>query len=152
MQSGPTRFNLTSPRWSPPLHPFLYHNATGLSCAKPPKPRCLSCGTSPERIAPESLTRSLCAFVHGNISRQSSPEPQDRVVGHFWAIQHARHGINPSPRPAKITVYCDRTPLAEARCGCGSEMNWVACKMPTPNGVGTEIRYGTISRVPAISA
>src|SRR5262249_17995487 len=28
---------------------------------------CLSCGTTLERIAPESLTRSLSEFVHGNM-------------------------------------------------------------------------------------
>src|SRR5262249_20089007 len=36
---------------------------------KAPKPMCLSCGTSPERIAAESLTRGLFPFVHGDISR-----------------------------------------------------------------------------------
>ena len=31
-------------------------------------------------------------------------------------------------------------------------MNCVACSTPCPSGVGSEIRYGTISRVPAIGA
>src|SRR5262245_11942248 len=42
---------------------------------------CLSCGTSPERIAPESLTRSLSDFVHGHISWRSALLPPNRVRG-----------------------------------------------------------------------
>jgi hypothetical protein len=40
---------------------FLYHNAT-LATVIPHL--CLSCGTSPERKAPESLTLRLSGFVH----------------------------------------------------------------------------------------
>jgi len=47
-----------------------------------PAPMCLSCGTSLERIAPESLTRNLFGFVHGDISRHSNLGPQDRVADH----------------------------------------------------------------------
>jgi hypothetical protein len=47
---------------------------------------CLSCGTSLERIAPESLTRHLFEFVHGDIWRHLSKELQDRVVHKIrWA-------------------------------------------------------------------
>ena len=42
---------------------------------------CLSCGTSPERIAPESLTRSLSDFVHGHISWRTNLLPPNRVTG-----------------------------------------------------------------------
>src|SRR5262245_16737127 len=42
---------------------------------------CLSCGTSLERIAPESLTRSLSEFVHGHISRHLPHDLQNRVDG-----------------------------------------------------------------------
>ena len=42
---------------------------------------CLSCGTSPERIAPESLTRSLSDFVHGHISWWTDLLPPNRVTG-----------------------------------------------------------------------
>jgi hypothetical protein len=41
---------------------------------------CLSCGTSPERIAPESLTRSLSDFVHGHISWRTALLPPNRVT------------------------------------------------------------------------
>jgi hypothetical protein len=41
----------------------------------------LSCGTSPERIAAESLTRHLFEFVHGDIWRHLSRGLQDRVDG-----------------------------------------------------------------------
>src|SRR5215475_817859 len=42
---------------------------------------CLSCGTSLERIAPESLTRSLSEFVHGHIWWHALGAPQNRVRG-----------------------------------------------------------------------
>jgi hypothetical protein len=41
--------------------PLLYHNAT-LATVIPHL--CLSCGTSLEQIAPESLTLPLLGFVH----------------------------------------------------------------------------------------
>jgi hypothetical protein len=41
---------------------------------------CLICGTSPERIAPESLTRSLSDFVHGHISWRTALLPPNRVT------------------------------------------------------------------------
>jgi hypothetical protein len=41
---------------------------------------CLSCGTSPERIAPESLTRSMSDFVHGHISWRTDLLPPNRVT------------------------------------------------------------------------
>ena len=42
---------------------------------------CLNCGTSLERIAPESLTPSLSEFVHGHIWWHSLCTPQNRVSG-----------------------------------------------------------------------
>src|SRR5262249_25510964 len=39
---------------------------------------CLSCGTSLERIAPESLTRPLSEFVHGHIWWHGLGAPQNR--------------------------------------------------------------------------
>src|SRR5262245_52241619 len=42
---------------------------------------CLSYGTSLERIAPESLTRSLSEFVHGHIWWHGLGTPQNRVRG-----------------------------------------------------------------------
>ncbi len=57
----------------------------------PPRPRddggkpwgalCLSCGTSPERIAPESLTRSMSDFVHDHISWGADLLLPNRVTG-----------------------------------------------------------------------
>jgi hypothetical protein len=43
---------------------FLYHNAT-LATLFPHL--CLSCGTSLEQSTPESLTRGLLGFVHGQM-------------------------------------------------------------------------------------
>jgi hypothetical protein len=43
---------------------FLYHNATPATVIPH---LCLSCGTSLERKAPESLTLPLCGFVHCQI-------------------------------------------------------------------------------------
>src|SRR3954471_23789093 len=53
---------------SRPFQPLLYHNAT---VERLP----LRCGTSPERIAAESLTRKLSDFVHCHISRHPSRVP-----------------------------------------------------------------------------
>jgi hypothetical protein len=41
--------------------------------------RCLSSGTSPERIAPESVTPPHCRFVHRNISREFPAGALDQV-------------------------------------------------------------------------
>src|SRR6202051_1390971 len=46
--------------------PILFHNATLVG-------RGLSSGTSPERIAPESVTPMLSGYVHRNISREIAP-------------------------------------------------------------------------------
>src|SRR6516164_6611610 len=43
------------------------------------EPLCLNCGTSLERIAPESLTQSLSEFVHGHIWWHGLCAPQNRV-------------------------------------------------------------------------
>src|SRR5262249_44447176 len=42
---------------------------------------CLACGTSLERIAPESLTQCLSEFVHGPIWGHRPGAPQNRVSG-----------------------------------------------------------------------
>ncbi len=42
---------------------------------------CLSCGTSPERIAPESLTRCQSDFVHGHMSWRPPTIPPNHVTG-----------------------------------------------------------------------
>ena len=55
------------------------------ACRDCGKGLCLSCGTSLERIAPESLTRCLSDFVHGHIWRHRARVPQDRVErGPHW--------------------------------------------------------------------
>jgi hypothetical protein len=60
---------------------------------------CLSCGTSLERIAPESLTRHLYNFVHGHIWARTSTCPLDGVFARFVyrhryrsALTARRHG------------------------------------------------------------
>src|SRR5262245_2815343 len=65
---------------------------------------CLSCGTSLERIAAESLTRGLFPFVHGDISRHSVHELQDQVAG--------RLGVNSLP-PASLISTPSPAPIAK---------------------------------------
>src|SRR5215467_4853049 len=50
---------------------------------------CLSCGTSLEQIAAESLTHHLFEFVHGDIWRHPSRGPQDRVAGQIRLLRAA---------------------------------------------------------------
>src|SRR5262245_1662430 len=59
---------------------LLYHNITGKDVESRGRGLCLSCGTSLERIAAESLTRRLSEFVHGHMSRHGSKLPQHRVM------------------------------------------------------------------------
>src|SRR5262249_36976427 len=63
--------------------PFAQSQRPDKACAKPRErlwePLCLNCGTSLERIAPESLTQSLSEFVHGHIWWHGLCAPQNRV-------------------------------------------------------------------------
>jgi hypothetical protein len=61
-----------------PSSRLLYHNATGLAPG-------LMVGTSPERIAAESVTRALFEFVHGHMSRHLSFAPQN-AVARCWRL------------------------------------------------------------------
>lgn len=112
---------------------------------------CLICGTSLERIEPESLTRSLSEFVHGYISVQKS-------VGTLDLVQPSREAalrsiklvnfISPASPSWSIPGNCgfgiiDREHycvFAVALPGCAMETNWMASMTPTPMGVGTETR------------
>src|SRR5262245_19633897 len=89
----PPRRRWRERRWPPSLRAFS-RQCRGLPIAvawNPPRPEtagkalwgalCLSCGTSPERIAPESLTRSMSDFVHGHISWRTDLLPPNRVTG-----------------------------------------------------------------------
>ena len=58
---------------------------------------------------------------------------------------------SPGRSAANHHGHCDFT-FAAARGGLATEMNCVACNTPVPTGVGSEKRYGTTTRVPAIGA
>jgi hypothetical protein len=57
---------------------------------------CLSCGTSLERIASESLTRRLSEFVHGDMSWRVLGIPPHRVSGIGLPIATGRQFVNSS--------------------------------------------------------
>src|SRR6185312_6119732 len=91
---------ITRPNWRRghrvrPGAAFLYHNATAamLSGARE-----LSFGTSLERIAPESLTRTQYGFVHGDIWPPRLPSPQDQV---------SEAGIKARKRPEFVNGHGD---------------------------------------------
>src|SRR5262249_61483975 len=63
---------------------------------------CLSCGTSLERIAAESLTRGLFPFVHGDISRHSVHQLQDQVAERLAGKFAAGRFINSCPSRVPI--------------------------------------------------
>ena len=123
---------------------------------------CLAGGTSLERIEPESLTPVLSEFVHGNmwwhwavLTTKSCKRP---VNGCKWLQKNDRQSITGSACSPKFAVsglgrrlshHCDFT---VALLGCGVDMNCVACRTPSPIGVGTVTRKGTITRVPAMGA
>ncbi len=91
-------------------------------------------GTSPERIAAESVTRTLFESFTA-ISRGIS------VFHH--KMQWCVAGGSGGRRAHSLTAdsgrdQCDLPLLALA--GWGSETNWVACTMPIPSGVGIDIR------------
>ena len=69
------------------------------------------------------------------------------------ALALGTRGGPPSPgrSAANHHGHCDFT-FAAARGGLATEMNCVACNTPVPTGVGSEKRYGTTTRVPAIGA
>jgi hypothetical protein len=150
-------------RWSPSLHRSHFPgSAEGCPLRRHgPGPQndgealwgalCLSCGTSPERIAPESLTRSLSDFVHGHISWWTDLLLPNRVTGltrlpprGFDSLTRAlarrkRVGGRSDPEAAQHPNR-DHCVFAAALPGCGLETNCVACMTPSPIGVGTETR------------
>ena len=90
---------------------------------------CLSCGTSPERIAPESLTRSLSDFVHGHISWRQSPTTKscnrpDTMPSHEAELECERSApktrgmqVAPGSRAARTAI----TASSRRPCrGCGT--------------------------------
>src|SRR5258706_8535731 len=92
------------------------------------EPLCLNCGTSLERIAPESLTRSLSEFVHGHIWWHGLCAPQNRVSGQKGGGLRCWNGLTARPgaefwgmevgrrlRPAASLGFCRR--LARLRHG-----------------------------------
>src|ERR1700756_198964 len=102
-------------------------------------------GTSPERIAPESLTLFLSEFVHGHILYCAPCPPQHPVKPpNRWVLPVKSRSSGPAERH-----HCVR---AVALLGCATERNWVACITPSPIGVGTITRKATITRVPAMGA
>lgn len=112
------------------------------------EPLCLNCGTSLERIAPESLTPSLSEFVHGNIWWAGLCAPQNHVSGQKGGSPRCWNGLT-ARLGAKFRGMevrregCARQRhcvFAVALLGCGMETNCVACMTPSPMGVGTETR------------
>jgi hypothetical protein len=111
---------------------------------------CLSCGTSPERIEPESLTRSVSDFVHGHISWRADLLPPNRVTGLTRLPPRGLRLVNASlapensrdggPDPGRAASNRDYCVFAAALPGCGLETKCVACMTPSPIGVGTETR------------
>src|SRR5215470_4141106 len=89
---------------------------------------CLSCGTSLERIAAESLTLHLFEFVHGKMWRHPNRELQDRVVG---KIRYSRVSQEPLNRGASELVIASEChwqthagDLARKRTGLPAERRY----------------------------
>ena len=73
-----------------------HHLAAGMRRKALWEALCLSCGTSPERIAPESLTRCLSEFVHGDMSWPTLGIPPHRVNGVGSPSAAGRQFVNSS--------------------------------------------------------
>ena len=84
---------------------------------------CLSCGTSPERIAAESVTRTQSAFVPCHISRHSNKRPPNRVVSGSgtWRL---RTGALTHRPPAIISTSCRSG--AESPSAAATRIPWPA--------------------------
>jgi hypothetical protein len=85
----------------------VFHNAT--LCRSR-----LSSGTSPERIAPESLTPVLSGFVHRNIMRSQVSRPLDQVSLHQTSAALAPKSLIAQPRlsnqkPRRVKPVTDRS-------------------------------------------
>src|SRR5262249_13195177 len=79
---------------------------------------CLNCGTSLERIAPESLTRSPSEFVHGHIWWHALCIPQNRVKGPARPVPPPLKSINGAARRSNSEAgrtASRRTPLLRFR-------------------------------------
>ena len=82
LTSGAARHSRGSgPFLQPPEHFIWRQRAAGVSGRGLWGALCLSCGTSLERIAPESLTRRLSEFVHGHMSWRGRRTPPNPVNG-----------------------------------------------------------------------
>ena len=148
---------ITSHQW-----PGLYHNATpqhffGSATA--------TSRTTLERIAAESRTRAAFAFVHAIYSIDFEKSPRSGVFTHVSDLSEtstpqarpSRHNAEESSTSRRLMMwrtagimqdrYCV---LRLARRGCGMTLKAVASITPSPSGVGTCTRIGTITRVSAI--
>ena len=83
------------------------------------------------------------------VIRQKSPEGAPRIAPP-WPERNDR------PVPSQNAIgplsAAQRAFMALEGSACGVNTKRVACRTPSPSGVGTEIRNGTIVRVPAIGA
>src|SRR5262249_39127420 len=115
---------------------FLYHNVTvGHGATRPMTDLVLTTRTSLERTAPESLTRALYGFVHGNIWNAVPEPPLDRVGGRgftdLFGLQLLMAGpiatasLESSEESARPCAYC----VLAALRGCAITMNWSASSL-----------------------
>jgi hypothetical protein len=91
--------------------PILFHNATLVG-------RGLSSGTSPERIAPESVTPLLSGFVHRNISRGLRKPALDQVRRPSTSGGLAVSSLKFSMPPSRIRIGEESSDESE-RCSDG---------------------------------
>lgn len=75
------------------------------------------------------------------VIRQNSPE---------GACEWLRYDLSVMTAWQPVKTRFGRKPLESQVCGTRTKR--VACKTPSPSGVGTEMRNGAISRVPTIGA
>lgn len=136
--------------------------------------RGLNFGTSPERIAPESLTRlvrrggtatSRGAWRRGSLHRENACHGRDRNAAQSLTpmrdgiaarvneilvpgfLRQSRGEIAPAPPQDFPPPSAQRE---AARGGRAVALNWVATSTPWPSGVGIDSLNGTSTRVPAI--
>ena len=109
-------------------------------------------GTSLERNTPESLTRALYGFVHGDIWEPARGGTPDGVWRACAARALFRQTLTRGRVGANSKSQGPRTYFAEARVGVGLETNCVAFNTTGPIGVGPSARIGTMTRVPEIGA
>src|SRR3954469_1709607 len=136
-----------------PVSTFAARGVVFCITMRRPKAPVVSCRTTLEQIAAESVLGAESDSVHGDIWGLPLLAPPYRGSRCFSHCHDRAENVNGRRCPSRAESQGrSHSALAEVGVTRGVTRNCVASSMASPSGVGTAIRNGTTMRVPATGA